>query len=89
MPALKKRRSSTSDKPNDIGEGHKKSKLIESCDIYTRSHLSHLMVENPVFGVEKKIDKKIENLSEPILANGKNSKLNQVNFLYHKALPLV
>ncbi|XP_063379209.1 broad-complex core protein isoforms 1/2/3/4/5-like [Cydia fagiglandana] len=77
IPALKKRRSSTSDKPNDIGESHKKSKLLETCDIYNRSNLSHLMVENPVFVADKKVEKKPENCPEPIIANGKTSKLNQ------------
>lgn len=83
MPALKKRRSSTSDKPNDvtIGEAPKKSKLLETCDIYSRSNISQTSkLDNPVFIPENNIDKKSEGRIEPatITANGKSSALSQV-----------
>ncbi|XP_047020454.1 longitudinals lacking protein, isoforms H/M/V-like [Helicoverpa zea] len=84
LPALKKRRSSTSDKPNDvnIGEGPKKSKVLEACDIYTRSNLPQTnKLDTPVFLPENNIDKKCEGKVEPatITANGKSSATSQVN----------
>ncbi|PZC85426.1 hypothetical protein B5X24_HaOG201922 [Helicoverpa armigera] len=84
LPALKKRRSSTSDKPNDvnIGEGPKKSKVLEACDIYTRSNLPQTnKLDTPVFFPENNIDKKCEGKVEPatITANGKSSATSQVN----------
>lgn len=76
---MKKRRSSTSDKPNDviIGETHKKSKVLETCDIYNRNNFSQsTKLDNPVFVQENNnIDKKCEGKNEPaiITANGKGS----------------
>ncbi|XP_049866302.1 broad-complex core protein isoforms 1/2/3/4/5-like isoform X2 [Pectinophora gossypiella] len=84
LPALKKRRSSTSDKPNDvtIGETYKRSRLIETCDIYNKNSLSNSMkVDNPVFVPENNIDKKNDGKNEQstVTANGKSSASNQVN----------
>lgn len=71
MPALKKRRSSTSDKPNDFNTpDYKKSKILESCDIYSKNNGSQLKVDNPMFGpeiVERKAEKEFS-----IVSNGKN-----------------
>ncbi|KAF9798804.1 hypothetical protein SFRURICE_020368 [Spodoptera frugiperda] len=78
LPALKKRRSSTSDKPTDvtIGDGPKKNKIIETFDIYSRSNLAHpTKIDNPVFFPENNIDKKCDGkIDVPIItANGKSS----------------
>ncbi|CAH0699962.1 unnamed protein product [Spodoptera exigua] len=78
LPALKKRRSSTSDKPTDvtIGDGPKKNKLIETFDIYSRSNHTHATkLDNPVFFPENNIDKKCDaKIETPIItANGKSS----------------
>ncbi|CAH1644315.1 unnamed protein product [Spodoptera littoralis] len=78
LPALKKRRSSTSDKPTDvtIGDGPKKNKVIETFDIYSRSNLAHATkIDNPVFFPENNIDKKSDGkIDTPIItANGKSS----------------
>ncbi|XP_022816489.1 protein abrupt-like [Spodoptera litura] len=78
LPALKKRRSSTSDKPTDvtIGDGPKKNKVIETFDIYSRSNLAHATkIDNPVFFPENNIDKKCDGkIDAPIItANGKSS----------------
>lgn len=83
IPALKKRRSSTSDKPNDIqlNEGHKKSKVLELCDIYCRNNGSQsIKVDNPVFASENSIDKKSDGKHENTITatNGKSS--NQVSY---------
>ncbi|XP_026328408.1 protein abrupt-like [Hyposmocoma kahamanoa] len=86
-PALKKRRCSTSDKPSDvtIGETHKKSKLLDTCDIYNRPNVNNVMkIDNPVFlpenNGEKKTDGKGTHVEQPqITANGKNCTLNQVS----------
>ncbi|CAH0627111.1 unnamed protein product [Chrysodeixis includens] len=82
LPALKKRRSSTSDKPNDvtIGECPKKSRLIETCDIYSRSNPPPLIRHDPLYSAENNIEKKCDNKVEPavITANGKSS-TSQVN----------
>lgn len=90
-PALKKRRCSTSDKPNDvtIGETHKKSKLLDTCDIYNRPNVNNVMkIDNPVFlpenNGEKKTDGKGTHVEQPqITANGKNCTLNQVSVYLH------
>lgn len=87
LPALKKRRSSTSDKPNDvtIGEAHKKTKLLDTCDIYNRPSVNNVMkIDNPIFVPEnnndKKTDGKITHVEQPqITANGKSCTLNQVS----------
>lgn len=94
LPALKKRRSSTSDKPNDItiGEAPKKSKLLETCDIYSRSNLSQsTKLDNPVFLPENNIDKKSESKIESatITANGKNSMSSQVHRIHYFCTCLV
>lgn len=85
LPALKKRRSSTSDKPNDvsIGDSNKKSKIIDSCDvIYNRNSFSQATkIDNPVF-LPENIDKKSDNKVEPavITANGKSTAaIQQIN----------
>lgn len=86
---MKKRRCSTSDKPNDvtIGEAHKKSKLLDTCDIYTRPNVNNVMkIDNPVFlpenNSEKKTDGKGIHVEQPqITANGKNCTLSQVSSL--------
>lgn len=86
LPALKKRRSSTSDKPTDvtIGDGPKKNKIIETFDIYSRSNLAHpTKIDNPVFFPENNIDKKCDGkIDVPIItANGKSSS-SQVLFIF-------
>ncbi|XP_053602675.1 broad-complex core protein isoforms 1/2/3/4/5-like [Plodia interpunctella] len=85
LPALKKRRSSTSDKPNDVtvGDGtHKKNKTLENCDIHTKNNISQLnKSESSVFVPENNIDKKVDgkqNEIQTITANGKTT-LSQVN----------
>lgn len=84
IPALKKRRSSTSDKPNDvtIGEsGSKKGKLLETCDIYNRNSFSQLpKSDNATFVSEDSVDKKCDGKNEQtvITTNGKNSTSIQV-----------
>lgn len=89
-PALKKRRSSTSDKPNDvtIGEAHKRSKLLDTCDIYNRPSVNSIMkIDNPVFLPENNSEKKIDgnvtmgHEQTQITANGKSCTLNQVSSL--------
>ncbi|XP_059059008.1 protein abrupt-like isoform X2 [Achroia grisella] len=85
LPALKKRRSSTSDKPNDvnIGEtGNKKGKFLETCDIYNKNSFSHLPKTNNIaFVSENSVDKKIDGKNEQtvITTNGKGSTSVQVN----------
>ncbi|CAB3221437.1 unnamed protein product [Arctia plantaginis] len=79
LPALKKRRSSTSDKPSDvtIGDNHKKSKVIETCDIYNRNNFTQQTTkfDNSLFLSENNIDKKNDGKTEPavITSNGKSS----------------
>lgn len=79
LPALKKRRSSTSDKPSDvnIGDNHKKSKVLETCDIYNKNNFTQQTTkfDNSVFLSENNIDKKNDGKSEPavITTNGKSS----------------
>ncbi|XP_022117177.2 broad-complex core protein isoforms 1/2/3/4/5 [Pieris rapae] len=76
VPALKKRRSSTSDKPNDLNNvDYKKSKILESCDIYNKNNGSQLKVDNPMFGtesVERKADKEFS-----VVSNGKNQQTEE------------
>ncbi|XP_028174866.1 longitudinals lacking protein, isoforms H/M/V-like [Ostrinia furnacalis] len=84
LPALKKRRSSTSDKPNDvtIGDGHKKSKILETCDIYNRTNISQLTKsDTSVFVPENNIEKKNDSKNDHSSAttNGKSSTLTQIN----------
>ncbi|XP_013189508.2 protein abrupt [Amyelois transitella] len=85
LPALKKRRCSTSDKPNDVTIGettHKKNKTIENCDIPAKNNISQSSKsENSVFIPENNIDKKADGKVEiPIItANGKTTTLPQVN----------
>lgn len=88
VPALKKRRSSTSDKPSDVIniESHKKTRVLETCDLYNRNNGSHsIKVDNPVFVTENHIDNKIDgNNDAPIVtANGKSSSNTQVSLLYY------
>lgn len=77
IPALKKRRSSTSDKPNDvtIADGAKKSKLIETCDIYNRNNFSHSAKgDNQVHVSDNSVDKKCDGKNEnSVIPNGKSS----------------
>lgn len=73
IPALKKRRSSTSDKPNDINSSeYKKSKILETCDIYNRNNGPQLKLDNPTFcsEIDRKADKEL-----PVLSNGKNQQV--------------
>ncbi|KAG6451880.1 protein abrupt [Manduca sexta] len=76
-PALKKRRSSTSDKPNDvtIGDGHKKSKVLETCDIYNKNNFSHSSKDGVGFVPDVNTDKKndCKNDQPTITTNGKSS----------------
>lgn len=80
---MKKRRSSTSDKPNDvtIGDGPKKSKILETCDIYNRNNFPQVTkADNSVFVPENNIDKKCEiKTDQPtVTTNGKSSTSGQV-----------
>ncbi|CAG9785063.1 unnamed protein product [Diatraea saccharalis] len=75
LPALKKRRSSTSDKPNDvtIGDSHKKSRVLDTCDLYNRKDISQLTKTDYAVFVhdnigEKKSDSKNE---QNVTTNGK------------------
>lgn len=76
MPALKKRRSSTSDKPNEtpLGDSHKKSKIVETSEIYSKNNGSQVKADNSLYLPENNIDKKNESKSEQLVtANGKNT----------------
>lgn len=83
MPALKKRRSSTSDKPTDVTicDGPKKTKVLESCDIYNKTNVSNSVKvgDNPSMAFEnygeKKNDGKIDLFAT---TNGKSSNTTQV-----------
>ncbi|KAI5633793.1 BTB/POZ domain-containing protein [Phthorimaea operculella] len=79
LPALKKRRSSTSDKPNDItiAEPNKKSRLLETCDIPNKS-VNSVKFDNPIYVPENNIDKKCDGKVE-VPVNGKSCVPNQVN----------
>ncbi|CAK1604224.1 unnamed protein product [Parnassius mnemosyne] len=83
IPALKKRRSSTSDKPSDVinVESHKKSRVLETCDIYNRNGSHSIKVDNPVFVTENHVDKKSDGKvdSQLVTANGKGAPTNQGN----------
>ncbi|XP_039749022.1 broad-complex core protein isoforms 1/2/3/4/5-like isoform X1 [Pararge aegeria] len=76
IPALKKRRSSTSDKPNDlpVNDSTKKSKVLETSEMYNRNNgASTVKLDNILFVPENHIEKRIENKTEqPVTANGKN-----------------
>ncbi|XP_045764342.1 broad-complex core protein isoforms 1/2/3/4/5-like [Maniola jurtina] len=80
MPALKKRRSSTSDKPNDIpvNDGTKKSKVLETSDIYNRNGAPTVKLDNLLFIPENQVEKRIDKTEQPVTANGKNPAV-QVN----------
>lgn len=74
MPALKKRRSSTSDKPNDMpfGDAYKITKIVDTSDIYTKNNGSQVK-DNSIHVAENHIEKRIESKSEQLVtANGKN-----------------
>ncbi|CAG4937712.1 unnamed protein product [Colias eurytheme] len=76
MPALKKRRSSTSDKPNDTAtvENYKKSKILESCEIYNRNNGHQLKLDNPIFGTNNIGEKKTETANDySTISNGKST----------------
>ncbi|XP_072940257.1 uncharacterized protein [Epargyreus clarus] len=79
VPGLKKRRSSTSDKPNDVPIGdHKKSKILETCDIYTRNNGPHAArIDNPVFTPENNVEK-TKHEHSIVTANGKSSTIVNV-----------
>ncbi|XP_032511313.2 broad-complex core protein isoforms 1/2/3/4/5-like [Danaus plexippus] len=74
MPALKKRRCSTSDKPNEVPltEGHKKSKVLEPSDIYNRNNGPQSKSDNTIFVPETQTEKKNDLKTENVTANGKN-----------------
>lgn len=89
IPALKKRRSSTSDKPNDVTiDSHKRSKILETCDIYNRNNVTNsIKVDNPVFVPENNVEKKCDSKNDNVItANGKSFSTNQVVM---KALPFI
>lgn len=75
VPATKKRRSSTSDKPSDINTDCKKGKVVEPFDLYNRNNLPHASKDNGPVEVEKRCDK-----NETVNANGKGTVLPQVSF---------
>ncbi|CAH0728739.1 unnamed protein product, partial [Brenthis ino] len=80
MPALKKRRSSTSDKPNEtpLGDSHKKSKIVETSEMYCKNNGSQVKADNSLYLPENNIEKKNESKTDQIVtANGKNT--SQVN----------
>lgn len=73
MPALKKRRSSTSDKPNDmpLGDSQKKTKFVETNEIHSKNNGSQVKDNSLV--VENHIEKRSESKTEQLVtANGKN-----------------
>ncbi|XP_023940697.1 broad-complex core protein isoforms 1/2/3/4/5 isoform X2 [Bicyclus anynana] len=82
IPALKKRRSSTSDKPNDVPviDNTKKSKVLETSEIYNKNNgASSVKLDNLLYVPENHVEKRIENKSEHTnTANGKNP-TNQIN----------
>ncbi|KAL4706574.1 hypothetical protein ACJJTC_015772 [Scirpophaga incertulas] len=93
LPALKKRRSSTSDKPNDvtIGEAHKRSRILDTYDIYNRKNLSQTTkVDTPVFLSENNGEKKVDcNNDQPtITTNGKAIVITPLNS-YDDNIPVV
>ncbi|CAK1553677.1 unnamed protein product [Leptosia nina] len=75
IPALKKRRSSTSDKPNEVSPiDYKKTKILESCDIYNRNNGAQLKVDNPIFSSDANTERKAESKSDYVgVSNGKNT----------------
>lgn len=76
IPALKKRRSSTSDKPNDNApiENYKRSKILETCEIYNRNNGHQLKLDNPTFGTNNIGDKKVDsNIELPSISNGNSN----------------
>lgn len=83
VPAQKKRRSSTSDKPNNVTicDAPKKSKVLETCDIYNKNNLSNSVKFSDNLSTvhenngEKKNDGKSELL---VTTNGKSSITTQV-----------
>ncbi|KAJ2947007.1 hypothetical protein O0L34_g16351 [Tuta absoluta] len=79
LPALKKRRSSTSDKPNDItiAEPNKKSRLLETCDIPNKS-VNSAKFDNNLYVPENNIDKKCDGKIE-VPVNGNSCVPKQVN----------
>nr|AWD40207.1 broad complex isoform Z7 [Plutella xylostella] len=82
LPGLKKRRSSTSDKPNDVTIGtHKKSKVLDSNDIYNLPYLSKVVDNQINVPDNNNVDKKCETKTESnvTLANGKSSATSQNN----------
>ncbi|KPI97884.1 Broad-complex core protein isoform 6 [Papilio xuthus] len=84
VPVLKKRRCSTSDKPNDIVnvETNKKSRIREPCDVCNNHNDSPTMkVDNPVFAPENNVDKKNDSKGDNpnVTANGKSSTATQGN----------
>ncbi|CAH2107319.1 unnamed protein product [Euphydryas editha] len=80
IPALKKRRSSTSDKDSvSFGDANKKSKVQETSDVYCKNNGSQpAKVDNLLFIPENHVDKKTEGKSEHcVTANGKNAAQTQ------------
>lgn len=80
LPAPKKRRSSTSDKPHDFNntDNNKKSKFGDAFDLYSRNNIPHTSkMENPLHGPENNVDKKCDGKNENV-ANGKGPS-SQVN----------
>ncbi|XP_026486174.1 protein abrupt-like isoform X2 [Vanessa tameamea] len=76
IPALKKRRSSTSDKPTDVsfGDGNKKIKVQETSDVYFKNNGSQTTKVDNLFAPENHIDKKNEGKNEHYMTtNGKNA----------------
>lgn len=85
VPAQKKRRSSTSDKPNNVTicDGPKKSKVLETCDIYNRNNLSNSVKvgDNNSVVLENNGDKKNDGKNEPVTTNGKSFTTTQVKII--------
>ncbi|XP_068630294.1 protein abrupt-like [Battus philenor] len=91
VPALKKRRCSTSDKPNEIlnVETHKK-RVKETCDICTTNNDSQsIKVDNPVFVSENHVDKQNDSKvdKQVVTANGKSTSITQGSA--HEEVPVL
>lgn len=76
--APKKRRSSTSDKPNDVSpDNYKKGKIMEAFDLYTRNAFgqpSKDTLQSPENNHDKKLDCKNDNI---VNANGRGTSTSQ------------
>ncbi|XP_050681787.1 longitudinals lacking protein, isoforms H/M/V-like isoform X2 [Leptidea sinapis] len=80
IPALKKRRSSTSDKPNDVAPDTSKKSKVETCETYNKNNCQQIKSDNALStenNVERKKECRNESSNNDVagIANGKNSQV--------------